>query len=154
VEEDSYGLDLVRYLPLNPLRAQIMWDLRTLDRYPATGHSALLGTVARSWRETRTILGQFGSTPPRARAGIAYPWVERLGHPERPLAPVLGLHPAAVCQAGRREAAQAGRDSGSWGRGLRRHRLQRPLLHSHTTLGTTSPTSVSARSAQRSSRFA
>jgi len=43
----------------------------------------------------------------RARAGIAYLWVECLGHPGRPLAPVLGLHPAVVYQAARRGAAQA-----------------------------------------------
>ncbi|MBI2164351.1 MAG: transposase, partial [candidate division NC10 bacterium] len=50
-----------------------------------------------------------GRTPAvtRARAGIAYLWVERLGRPGRPLAPVLGLHPAVVYQAARRGAAQA-----------------------------------------------
>ena len=43
----------------------------------------------------------------RARAGIAYLWVERLGRPGRPLAPALGLHPAVVYQAARRGMAQA-----------------------------------------------
>jgi hypothetical protein len=43
----------------------------------------------------------------RARAGLAYLWVERLGHPGRPLAPILGVHPAVVYQAARRGAAQA-----------------------------------------------
>ncbi len=215
VEEEPYLLELVRYLHLNPLRAQVLPDLTALDRYPWTGHSALLGTVARPWQDTRTILRQFGPTPPRAkrayrifvgagllqgrrpelqggglirslggwaavatlrrgreayagderilgspdfvdqlrreaetahpaparrlalatlvgrvcahvgiapdalqgggrtpavtraRAGIAYRWGERLGHPGRTLAPVLGLHPAVVYQAARRGAAQA-----------------------------------------------
>lgn len=35
----------------------------------------------------------------RALDGIAYPWVEVLGHPGRPLAPVIGVHPQAVYQA-------------------------------------------------------
>ena len=35
----------------------------------------------------------------RARDGIAYLWVEILGHPGRPLAPVLGVRPQAVYQA-------------------------------------------------------
>lgn len=35
----------------------------------------------------------------RARDGIAYLWVEVLGHPGRPLAPVLGVRPQAVYQA-------------------------------------------------------
>ncbi|MBI2000508.1 MAG: transposase [candidate division NC10 bacterium] len=215
VEEEPYLLELVRYLHLNPLRAQALPDLTALDRYPWTGHSALLGTVSRPWQDTRTILRQFGPTSPRARrayrafvaegipqgrrpdlqggdllrslggwaavaalrrgreayagderilgspafvdqlrreaesahpararrlalatlvgrvcahlgidpaalqgggrtpavtrarAGIAYLWVERLGRPGRPLAPVLGLHPAVVYQAARRGAAQA-----------------------------------------------
>ena len=67
VEEEPYLLELVRYLHLNPLRAQVVADLRTLDRFPWTGHSALLGTVPRPWQETATILAQFGPTRRRAR---------------------------------------------------------------------------------------
>jgi REP element-mobilizing transposase RayT len=67
VEEEPYLLELVRYLQLNPIRAQVLRDLRTLDRYPWTGHSALLGTVPRAWQDTATILAQFGPTTPRAR---------------------------------------------------------------------------------------
>ena len=215
VEEDAYLLQLVRYLHLNPLRAQVVPDLRTLDRYPWTGHSALLGTVPRPWQATQTVLGHFGPSrrrarhayrafvaegiprgrrpdlqgggllrslggwavvqslrrgreaytgdervlgssefvealrrtveaaeaprPPRlaleplvarvcrhvglprealggggrriavqqARAGLAYLWVEVLGHPGRPLAPVLGVQPAAIPKAARRGAKQA-----------------------------------------------
>ena len=67
VEEEPYLLELVRYLHLNPLRAKIVCDLRHLDRYPWSGHSALLGTVARPWQATAAILDQFGPTPSRAR---------------------------------------------------------------------------------------
>ena len=38
-------------------------------------------------------------TRTRARNGIAYLWVEVLGHPGSPLAPVLGVRPQAVYQA-------------------------------------------------------
>ncbi len=215
VEEEAYRLELVRYPHLNPLRAGVVPTLRALDRYPWTGHSALLGTVPRPWQDTPAILAQFGPTPARARrayraflaagipqgrrpelqgggllrslgrwaglaalrrgreaylgdprvlgssdfvvvvqrelspavrrlvpadaletlcarvcayvripptalrgggrrpavsrarAGIAYLWVERLGHPGRSLAPLLGIHPAVVYQAARRGAAQA-----------------------------------------------
>ena len=68
VEEATYLLELVRYLHLNPLRAAVVPDLRTLDRYPWAGHSALLGRVARPWQDTATILAQFGETPARARS--------------------------------------------------------------------------------------
>ena len=67
VEEEPYLLELVRYLHLNPLRAQVVPNLRTLDRYPWTGHSALLGTVPRPWQATQAILAQFGRTVSRAR---------------------------------------------------------------------------------------
>ena len=211
VEEDAYLLELVRYLHLNPLRAQVVPDLRKLDRYPWTGHSALLGTVPRPWQATQTVLGYFGprrrawhayrafvadgiprgrrpdlqgggllrslggwavvqrlrrgreaylgdervlgssefvealrrtvaaAEAPRraleplvvrvcrhvglprealggggrrnavqqARAGLANLWVEVLGHPGRPLAPVLGVQPAAIPKAARRGAKQA-----------------------------------------------
>ena len=67
VEAEPYLLELVRYLHLNPLRAKVVSDLRALDRYPWTGHSALVGTVPRPWQETATLLAQFGPTPARAR---------------------------------------------------------------------------------------
>ena len=35
----------------------------------------------------------------RAQDGIAHLWVEVPGHPGRPLAPLLGVHPQAVYQA-------------------------------------------------------
>jgi len=207
VQEEPYLLELVRYLHLNPLRAKVVADLRKLDRYPWTGHSALLGTVPRPWQATEEILGRFARAPraarrayrefvaaglpqgrrpelqgggllrshggwvavaalrrgreaylgdervlggsafvaqlrrrvehavraaprrltldtlvarvcrqvgvlpgqlgegsrrsavSRARDGIAYLWVEFLGHPGRPLAPVLGVRPQAIYQA-------------------------------------------------------
>ena len=42
-EEDPYLLELMRYIHLNPLRARLVQDLKELDKYPWTGHSAILG---------------------------------------------------------------------------------------------------------------
>ena len=42
-EEDAYLLELIRYIHLNPLRAGLVKDLKELDKYPWTGHSAILG---------------------------------------------------------------------------------------------------------------
>ncbi len=70
MEEEPYLLELVRYLHLNPLRAGVVPDLRQLDRYPWTGHSALIGTVPRPWQATPGVLGHFG--PSRRRARQAY----------------------------------------------------------------------------------
>jgi len=42
-EENPYLLELIRYIHLNPLRAGLVKDLKELDKYPWTGHSAILG---------------------------------------------------------------------------------------------------------------
>ncbi len=42
-EEDPYLLELIRYIHLNPLRAGLVNDLKELDKYSWTGHSAILG---------------------------------------------------------------------------------------------------------------
>jgi REP element-mobilizing transposase RayT len=42
-EEDAYLLELTRYIHLNPLRANLVKDLKELDKYLWTGHSALVG---------------------------------------------------------------------------------------------------------------
>ncbi len=68
VEEEPYLLELVRYLHLNPLRAGVLPDLRTLDRYPYTGHAALLGSVPRAWQATGEVLGRFARGLRQARA--------------------------------------------------------------------------------------
>jgi REP element-mobilizing transposase RayT len=84
VEEEPYLLELVRYLHLNPLRAKVLPDLRRLDRFPWTGHSALLGTVPRPWQDTDTILSQFGPTPRRARHAYHAFVAEGLSQGRRP----------------------------------------------------------------------
>ena len=42
-EEDTYLLELTRYIHLNPLRAKLVEDLKSLDKYPWSGHSVLIG---------------------------------------------------------------------------------------------------------------
>jgi hypothetical protein len=107
VEAESYLLELVRYLHLNPLRAKVVADLRALDRYPWSGHSVLLGHRPRPWQATGPILGQFGPTGARARK--AYRSFVAAGIPQ-----------------GRRPAFQGGglvRSTGGWAavRALRQH---------------------------------
>lgn len=68
-EEEPYFRELVRYLHLNPLRAGVVKDMGQLDRYPYTGHSALMGRVGRRWQDTGEVLGRFGGRVGRAREG-------------------------------------------------------------------------------------
>jgi len=59
-EDDPYLLELTRYIHLNPLRAGIVEDLPGLNRYPWSGHSAIVGRVKRDWQDTETVLAYFG----------------------------------------------------------------------------------------------
>jgi len=68
-QEDEYLLELVRYIHLNPLRAKVVPDIKTLDRYPYCGHSILMGKVKCDWQNTGKVLSLFSersSTASRA----------------------------------------------------------------------------------------
>jgi hypothetical protein len=65
-QEQTYLLELVRYIHLNPLRARIVPDLNALDKYPFSGHSHLVGKKSNQWQETNTVLGLFAT-----RKGVA-----------------------------------------------------------------------------------
>ena len=66
-EEESYLLELVRYIHLNPLRAGLVADLAELDRYPWSGHAALMGRQPLENQEIDAILARFGGSIPLAR---------------------------------------------------------------------------------------
>ena len=71
--------------------------------------TTLLTRVCRHLGVRPTALAGGGRTPAlvRARAGMAYLWVECLGRSGRALAPTLGVHPSAIPKAARRGAATA-----------------------------------------------
>jgi putative transposase len=66
-EEETYFLELVRYLHLNPLRSKIVTDIRKLDTYPYSGHSAIVGKVDRPWQDKEEVLGRFSDRQKEAR---------------------------------------------------------------------------------------
>lgn len=55
-QEDAYLLELVRYIHLNPIRAGIVKDLNALNKYPFSGHSAIMGKVKRQWQDIEWVL--------------------------------------------------------------------------------------------------
>lgn len=61
-QEDTYLLELVRYIHLNPLRAKIIQSIEALDDYPWSGHSVLMGKSKEPWQATGEILEYFGQT--------------------------------------------------------------------------------------------
>jgi len=66
-QEDVYFLELVRYIHLNPLRAKLIPDLKTLARYPYSGHSVLMVNVKKEWQDTDKVLKFFGKKAGSAR---------------------------------------------------------------------------------------
>lgn len=66
-QEDAYLLELVRYLHLNPIRARLVKDLKALNKYPYSGHSAIMGKQIVPWQDTEMVLRQFGPGKGAAR---------------------------------------------------------------------------------------
>lgn len=66
-DEDTYFKELVRYIHLNPLRANLVSTLHSLDQYPWCGHSILLRAVKRPWQHCEHTLTWFGKSVGAAR---------------------------------------------------------------------------------------
>jgi hypothetical protein len=66
-QEDTYLLELTRYIHLNPLRAKIVKTLTDSDKYPYSGHSALMGKIKRDFQDTDYVLRLFGKKVSAAR---------------------------------------------------------------------------------------
>ena len=58
-EEEVYLKELVRYIHLNPLRAQQVQDLKALKKYQWCGHGALMGKFDAGFQDTAYVLGLF-----------------------------------------------------------------------------------------------
>ncbi|MFO7761607.1 MAG: transposase [Thermodesulfobacteriota bacterium] len=67
-EEEIYLLELVRYIHLNPLRANVVPDLASLNRYKWCGHSVLMGGQTLEGQVVDEVLARFGRTPEKARS--------------------------------------------------------------------------------------
>ena len=66
-QEDSYLLELVRYIHLNPLRAKLIDDYKALAGYAYCGHGGIMGRRTVQWQDTKYILGFFGKKEGGAR---------------------------------------------------------------------------------------
>jgi len=66
-EEDSYLLELVRYIHLNPLRAGLVESLDILDSYPWSGHAVILGKGTLASQSDGEVLLMFDNKKGSAR---------------------------------------------------------------------------------------
>jgi putative transposase len=58
-QQESYLLELIRYIHLNPLRAGIVKDLEALNNYRWSGHAVLMQKIKRKWQETTKVYQLF-----------------------------------------------------------------------------------------------
>ncbi len=66
-EEDSYLLELVRYIHLNPLRVGLIKTVNELDGYPWSGHAVIMGAQELAGQQTDDVLSLFGRRKRSAR---------------------------------------------------------------------------------------
>ena len=59
-QEDTYFLELIRYIHLNPLRAGLVNDIDQLGKYPFSGHSVIMGKRKQEWQDSDAVLAYFG----------------------------------------------------------------------------------------------
>jgi hypothetical protein len=65
-EEETYLLERVRYIHLNPLRAGLVDNLEHLAAYPWCGHAGVLGSAEHEWQDRAYLLARFGRSPKAA----------------------------------------------------------------------------------------
>jgi len=83
-QEDPYLLELLRYIHLNPLRADLVKDLKELDSYPYAGHSVILNKRKNDWQDIKYILALFDSKMAAARKQYRAYVEEGVGQGRRP----------------------------------------------------------------------
>lgn len=66
-EEEPYLLELIRYIHLNPLRAGVVLNLGELDKYPWSGHAALMGKKQLAGHDADWVLQLFAGSRSQAQ---------------------------------------------------------------------------------------
>ncbi len=66
-QEDAYLKELVRYIHLNPLRANIVSNITELNKYPYCGHGILMGGGNQQWQDAKYVFAYFDKNLSRAK---------------------------------------------------------------------------------------
>ncbi len=66
-QEDTYFLQLVRYIHLNPLRTGAVKTIKTLNKYKYSGHAYILGEQSNDWQDILYPLQWFGKQRHKTR---------------------------------------------------------------------------------------
>lgn len=66
-DEDAYFKELVRYIHLNPLRANLVKTVSALDSYAWSGHCIIMGRKKSEWQNRNYVLSWFGNRESEAK---------------------------------------------------------------------------------------
>lgn len=83
-QEETYLLELIRYIHLNPYRAGQVTSLEELANYPWCGHGHLLGKGGAEWQVRVEILKLFGEKLSTARQNYAEFVADGIARGKRP----------------------------------------------------------------------
>lgn len=83
-EEEPYLLELIRYIHLNPLRADQVPDIAHLDTYPWCGHAVILNKQTLSGQSVDDVLQLFGKRANSARKHYRQFIIDGLAMGKRP----------------------------------------------------------------------
>ena len=103
-EEDTYLLELVRYIHLNAIRVGLVKEIEGLDRYRWSGHSVLMGRESLPWQAREEVLSYFGARERVAQRRYRRFVFEGIG---------LGKRQELGTGRGARERGKAGEEGGS-----------------------------------------
>jgi len=87
-QEDTYLLELTRYIHLNPLRARLVEDLKSLDKCQWGGHSAILG------RRKNPLIPALEKEVPSAEGGLSFSLSSGKGEKQNPVNLACPVAPA------------------------------------------------------------
>jgi len=82
--EDPNLMELVRYIHLNPLRAKLVANYKSLKGFRYAGHSGLMGKCPHEWQNTEYILSLFGCKISAARRSYSEFVARGVSDGERP----------------------------------------------------------------------
>jgi hypothetical protein len=60
-QDQGYIEELVRYIHLNPIRAEVCKSIADLDIHPWSGHAVLVGKKMCTFQDTQAVLARFGN---------------------------------------------------------------------------------------------
>jgi len=66
-QEDAYFQELLRYIHLNPIRADMIPNIAQLDGYPWCGHAVIMGRRKHDWQDRGYALRWFSKNDNEAK---------------------------------------------------------------------------------------